>query len=147
MHRDSRFPIPVLLAIAVAVPAAARAQETASDTLLPVEHYLDWEQVADPQLSPDGMQVVYTRRYVNKIEDKWESALWIMSADGSKNRFLVKGSGARWSPTGRGSSTSPTGSPKGRRCSCAGWMPKGRPRRSPTSPRRHPTRSGRPTAK
>src|SRR5712692_10214154 len=100
MHRDSRFPIPVLLAIAVAVPAAARAQETASDTLLPVEHYLDWEQVADPQLSPDGMQVVYTRRYVNKLEDKWESALWIMAADGSKNRFLVKGSSARWSPDG-----------------------------------------------
>ena len=95
MHHDSRFPIPVLLAIAVGLPAVARAQETASDTLLTVEHYLDWEQVADPQLSPDGMRVVYTRRYVNKIEDKWESALWIMSADGSKNRFLVKGSGAR----------------------------------------------------
>ncbi len=113
MHRDSRFPIPVLLAIAVAVPAAARAQETASDTLLTVEHYLDWEQVADPQLSPDGMQVVYTRRYVNKIEDKWESALWIMSADGSKNRFLVKGSGARWSPDGARILYLADGEPKG----------------------------------
>ena len=56
---------------------AAPAQETASDTLLTVDHYLDWEQVADPQISPDASQIVYTRRWVNKLEDKWESALWI----------------------------------------------------------------------
>src|SRR5437879_2977869 len=43
---------------------AAPAQETASDTLLTVDHYLDWEQVADPQISPDGAQIVYTRRWV-----------------------------------------------------------------------------------
>ena len=66
----------------VAVAPAASAQETASDTLLTVNHYLDWEQVADPQISPDGAQIVYTRRWVEKLEDKWESALWIMSADG-----------------------------------------------------------------
>jgi dipeptidyl aminopeptidase/acylaminoacyl peptidase len=79
---------------------AASAQETASDSLLTVDHYLDWEQVADPQISPDGSQIVYTRRWVNKIDDKWESALWIMSTDGSHHRFLVKGSEARWSPDG-----------------------------------------------
>ena len=39
--------------------------------------------------------------YVDKLNDRWESALWIMNADGTKNRFLVKGSGARWSPDGR----------------------------------------------
>src|SRR6185503_5698147 len=69
-------------------------------TLLTIEHYLDWEQVQDPQISPDGAQILYTRRWVNRIEDKWESALWIMAADGSRNRFLVKGSDARWSPDG-----------------------------------------------
>src|SRR5438876_3660366 len=65
---------------------AAPAQETASDTLLTVDHYLDWEQVADPQISPDGAQIVYTRRWVNKVDDKWDSALWIMSVDGSQDR-------------------------------------------------------------
>src|SRR6266478_2223956 len=88
--------VPVVLALAASSPA--RAQETASDTLLTVEHYLDWEQVADPQISPDGAQIIYTRRWVNKLEDKWESSLWIMNADGSHNRFLVKGSDARWAP-------------------------------------------------
>src|SRR5439155_1409162 len=81
-------------------PIAIAAQETASDTLLTVAHYLDWEQASEPQISPDGAQIVYTRRRVNKLEDKWESALWIMNADGSHQRFLVKGSGARWAEGG-----------------------------------------------
>src|SRR3989449_1338633 len=92
---------------------AAPAQETASDTLLTVDHYLDWEQVADPQISPDGAQIVYTRRWVNKVDDKWESALWIMSVDGSHHRFLVKGSDARWSPDGRRILYLADGEPKG----------------------------------
>src|SRR2546425_9404685 len=77
------------------LPISVAAQETASDSLLTVDHYLDWEQAGDPQISPDGSQIIYTRRWVNKLEDKWESALWIMNADGSHQRFLVKGSNAR----------------------------------------------------
>ena len=94
----SRRPVAAALLWALAAPLAA--QETPSDTLLTVQHYLDWEQATDPQISPDGRQVVYTRRWVNKLEDRWESALWIMNADGSRNRFLVQGSNARWSPDG-----------------------------------------------
>ncbi len=103
----------VLAALLLAVPAALRAQETASDTLLTVEHYLDWEQVADPQIAPDGSQIVYTRRWVNKLEDKWESALWIMDADGSRNRFVVKGADARWSRDGTRILYVAEGEPKG----------------------------------
>ena len=52
----------LILVALLAVPTAARGQETASDTLLTVNHYLDWEQVGDPQISPDGSQSIYTRR-------------------------------------------------------------------------------------
>lgn len=76
------------------------AQETASDTLLTVNHFLDWERVGDPQLSPDGSQIVFARRHVNQIEDRWDSELWIMNADGSRKRFLTKGSSPRWSLDG-----------------------------------------------
>jgi dipeptidyl aminopeptidase/acylaminoacyl peptidase len=100
----------VLLAL---TPAVMPAQETATDTLLTVQHFLDWEQVADPQLSPDGARIVYTRRWVNKLEDRWESALWIMGADGGRNRFLVKGSNARWSPDGGRILYLADGEPKG----------------------------------
>src|SRR3954465_8997168 len=90
-----------------------RAQETASDTPLAVDHYLGWEQVADPQLSPDGAQVLYTRRWVNKLEDRWDSGLWIMNANGSRHRFLVKGANARWSPDGTRIAYLADGEPKG----------------------------------
>ncbi|HEX5075990.1 MAG TPA: S9 family peptidase [Gemmatimonadaceae bacterium] len=86
-----------LLAVAT---ATLGAQEKKADTLLTVDKYLDFEQVAEPRVSPDGSQIVYTRRWVNKLEDKFESSLWIMNADGSKNRFLTTGGGAVWSPDG-----------------------------------------------
>src|SRR5216110_3419272 len=104
---------PALLLSLLLAPIAVAAQETGSDTLLTVEHYLDWEQVSDAQISPDGVQIVYTRRWVNKLEDKWESALWIMSADGSHQRFLAKGSNARWSPDGTRIAFLADGEPKG----------------------------------
>jgi dipeptidyl aminopeptidase/acylaminoacyl peptidase len=93
--------------------AALHAQETRSSTLLTTEHYLDWERVSDAQISPDGSRIVYTRQAVNQLEDKWESALWILNADGSQHRFLVKGSGARWSPDGKRLLYLADGDPKG----------------------------------
>ena len=94
-----RFRSLAVLALGLAL-APLPAQETRSDTLFTVEKYLDFEQVADPQVSPDGSQIIYTRRFVDKLADRWESALWLVNADGSKNRFLLKGSNARWSPDG-----------------------------------------------
>lgn len=83
-----------------AVGATLEAQERPSPDRFTVEKYLDYEQVADPQVSPDGSQILYTRRYVDRINDEWKSAVWIMNADGSRNRFLLEGSSARWSPDG-----------------------------------------------
>ena len=88
----------VLLCLAVA-PSAGNAQG-GGDTLFSVAKYLDYEQVADPQIAPDGSQIVYTRRHVNRMEDRWESSLWVVNADGSRNRFLAKGTSPRWSPDG-----------------------------------------------
>jgi len=89
------------------------AQQSRSDSVFTVAKYLDYETVADPRLSPNGASVVYTRRWVDKHADRWESALWIMNADGSRNRFLVKGSGAVWSPDGTRVAYLAEGDPKG----------------------------------
>jgi Tol biopolymer transport system component len=80
---------------------------------LTVDRYLDWEDVANPRISPDGQQIVYERRWIDKINDKWETSLWITNANGSKKRFLVDGSSARWSPDGSRIAFLASGEPSG----------------------------------
>ena len=76
--------------VALAADVSMRAGQTSpSPRTLGVEQYMDYETVLDPQISPDGTQVIYTRRWVDKQEDKWKSALWIVSADGTKNRYFL----------------------------------------------------------
>lgn len=99
--------VPVLLLCGTA------AQEKPRQDRITLDTYLEMETVSDPQLSPDGNQIIYTRGWVDKMNDRRESALWIMNADGSRNRFLVKGSGARWSPGGDRIAYTATGEPKG----------------------------------
>ena len=61
---------------------------------------LEW--VSDPQISPDGKQVVYRRMGMSIMEDKKVGNLWIINADGSDHRKLTSYDGnesaARWSP-------------------------------------------------
>jgi dipeptidyl aminopeptidase/acylaminoacyl peptidase len=92
---------------------AQRADDKARSDRLTLDTYLEMETVSDPQLSPDGSQIIYTRGWVDKMNDRRESALWIMNVDGSRNRFLVKGSGARWSPSGDRIAYVATGEPRG----------------------------------
>ena len=89
------------IAIAIlAIPLPATAQESHADDLLTVGHYLDMERVGDPQISPDGSRIVFTKSWVDKMEDRFESEIRIMDADGGRQRFLLKGSSPRWSPDG-----------------------------------------------
>jgi dipeptidyl aminopeptidase/acylaminoacyl peptidase len=88
----------LILLLAAALPVAA--QEKPSDSLLTVNHYLDFETVADAKISPDGARIIYSRRFVDKQRDAFENALWIMNADGSENRFLARGASPVWSPDG-----------------------------------------------
>src|SRR5687768_18283305 len=91
------------LVLAVASPLAAQQAATTTTpqpAKLTLETYFDLEDVQDPKLSPDGKQIIYTRRWVDKLNDRWESSLWIMNADGSRSRQLLTGSNALWSPDG-----------------------------------------------
>jgi dipeptidyl aminopeptidase/acylaminoacyl peptidase len=80
---------------------------------LTVELFLDWEYVLNPQISPDGGQIVYTRRWTDKVNDRFENDVWIMNSDGSRNRFLLKGSSPVWSPDGRRIAYVAPGQPSG----------------------------------
>ena len=95
------------------LPVAQTGQEKPRADRLNLDMYLDMETVADPQVSPDGSQIIYTRGWIDRVNDKRETSLWIMNADGSRNRFLTKGSGAKWSPTGDRIAYAAPGEPKG----------------------------------
>ena len=101
------------IALGLVCAPVLRAQEKPSSTRLTTEHYLEWERVSDAQISPDGTRIIYTRQFVNQMNDKWDSALWIMNSDGTQNRFLVKGSNARWSSDGKRILYTAEGEPKG----------------------------------
>ncbi len=96
----SKLLFPVLFSLLLAAAAGA-----AEDKVLTLEGYLDMESVTGrgvpgPEISPDGSQILYTRRWVDKHKDRMETALWLMNSDGGRNRELLRGSGARWSPDG-----------------------------------------------
>ncbi len=81
-------------------PALLGAQDRGPADRLAVEDWLDWERVQSPRIAPDGRQVLYARQWVDKMGDEWKTAIWLVNADGTRNRFLVEGSSPRWSPDG-----------------------------------------------
>ena len=64
---------------------------------------LDFTWIADPQISPDGTRVAFTRVTVDSEEDRYLTQLWIAGAAGGEPRPLTSGtrdSSPRWSPDG-----------------------------------------------
>ena len=50
------------------------------------------EYVSDPQISPDGKNIVYVRNYKDVMTDRNLSNLWMVNFDGSNNRPITTGS-------------------------------------------------------
>ena len=96
MIRLSRLFV-LLVALATALTAAARPIE--------LEDLFRLKRVSDPQLSPDGTQVVYVVTEVLKDENRTQSDLWLVPAAGGEPRRLTSASKhdrhPRWSPDGR----------------------------------------------
>ena len=95
--------VPIVL---LAFPSPSEAQEKSG--LLTPELYFEWEEVRPfllaggmgPLISPDGSQVLYARRHIDRMRDRWVSELWLVDSDGSRKRRLTDGGGAAWSPDG-----------------------------------------------
>lgn len=67
----------IALALGFAAPVCATAQDS-NVQRLSLETYLDMESVSNPQISPDGATIVYTRGWIDKLNDRRRSSLWIM---------------------------------------------------------------------
>ncbi len=90
---------PALVALLGIALAASATPASAQERLL-LERYMDMESVSNPEISPDGTRILYTRGWVDQVNDRRESSLFIMRSDGTRNRHLLEGGGARWSPDG-----------------------------------------------
>jgi dipeptidyl aminopeptidase/acylaminoacyl peptidase len=62
---------------------------------------MNYESVSNPQISPDGTKILYTRGRVDAVKDRRTAAIWIMNADGTNKRQLMDGGRALWSPDGK----------------------------------------------
>ncbi len=98
------------LALGLSVPMQAQTRAT---NTLSLEDYLEWETVNSPRASPDGKQIIYGRRWADKMNDDWRTTLWIMNADGSRNRSLMDGTTVEWSPDGTRIAYTAKGEPGG----------------------------------
>ena len=102
-----------LLLISVGTGALPLAAQQVAPDRVQLTQYLDWQEVQAPQIAPDGSQIVYGRRWVDKMNDRWRTSLWIMNADGTHDRFLADGSDAQWSPDGKRIAYVAQGKPSG----------------------------------
>ncbi|MCC6669850.1 MAG: S9 family peptidase [Planctomycetes bacterium] len=90
----------VLVASCLAVVGSvARAQERLTPELL-----FQLRRVSDPQVSPDGRQVLYHVRTVDLARNRGETQLFVASTAGGGRRQLTfhgSNSNGRWAPDGR----------------------------------------------
>ena len=98
MRRRSSIGILILLAAAIAAPATAKRPIT-FDALMKMQ------QIADPQVSPDGHWIAYTQSTVVFDANKKVSHIWMIPSAGGEPHQLTRGEGSdsrpRWSPDGK----------------------------------------------
>jgi len=71
---------------------------------LTLNDIFELQYVSDPQISPDGKQILYIKNNMDIYKDNIQSQIWIVNADGTNNRPLTSNlfscSSPRWSPDG-----------------------------------------------
>jgi len=73
--------------------------------LLAKETFMEMESIGSPNISPDGRHILFTRRWVDKMNDHFRSNLWIVDVAGKRVRELTHGNwrdfSPVWSPDGK----------------------------------------------
>jgi len=73
--------------------------------LLEIDTYLEMESISSPSISPDGSQILFSRGWIDKMNDRRAENLWIVDVEGKRIRELTHGnwrdSSPVWSPDGQ----------------------------------------------
>src|SRR5688572_15258945 len=87
-----------LLTPALAAPPAGPERHFTARDLF------DLEIASDPQISPDGRWIAYTRRSGDIMTDRFRQTIWLIDTASGRQMPLVAGAGShsqpRWSPNG-----------------------------------------------
>lgn len=86
-----------LLLVALVFFAQLEINAQQKTNLEPLDLF-DLEYVSDPQISPDGSKVIYTRNFKDIMTDRDYGNLWMSNIDGSQNRPLTQGNQRDFSP-------------------------------------------------
>src|SRR5918996_2993446 len=95
-----RLRVSLLLVIVVSLAAPALAQKRS----ITEKDLFNFVWIGDPQVSPDGSQVVFVRVTVNDKKDGYNTAIWTVTTANGETRQLTNGprdSSPRWSPDGK----------------------------------------------
>src|SRR5438876_5637124 len=70
------------------------------------EDYFAFEFISDPNISPDGKLVAYVVTKIDRAQNRRNSSIWLVAADGSRSpwQFTTSPQSAnspRWSPDGK----------------------------------------------
>lgn len=80
-------------------------QEKKPYKLLDTETFMEMESAGNPSISPDGKNILFTRTWVDKQNDRSNSNIWITDVEGKRIRELTSGnwrdSSPVWSPDGK----------------------------------------------
>ena len=94
-----------LLCLCLSLFSGALGEESKNYKILDLETFMEMESVGSPALSPDGKQIIFTRTWVDKVADRYNSNLWIVDVEGKRLRELTPGnwrdSSPLWSPDGK----------------------------------------------
>jgi dipeptidyl aminopeptidase/acylaminoacyl peptidase len=99
IHRRISSLLVIVAVIALSFPAQGADKRVITEMDL-----FKFVWIADPQISPDGSRVAFTRVWVNQKSDRYDSALWIVPTAGGAARQLTAGprdASPRWSPDGK----------------------------------------------
>ena len=102
-RKTTKPALKALLLSAIFLPGLAPAQDESLPAFDGMDVF-DLEWVSDPQVSPDGNNVVYVRRSNDIMSDRTRAQLWRIDADGQNHRPLLSSAESaaspRWSPDG-----------------------------------------------
>ena len=104
----------VAITFATSLSAQQRMAAATPQNRIALEQYLDWEEVQAPAALARRHADPLHRRWVDKMNDKWESSIWMMNADGTHQRVARRRAPTcTGRPTASASRTSRKGEPSG----------------------------------